>query len=51
MLQRPPTRKSQSDSTIQSGASAYSSFWASGSVYASKTTSGGASSSRSKLNP
>src|SRR6266571_6569208 len=39
----PPARSSHSDSTTQSGASAYSSFCASGSVNASKTTSGVAS--------
>jgi hypothetical protein len=43
IVQRPPTRRSQAASTIQSGASAYSSCWASGSVKASKTTSGAAS--------
>jgi len=39
----PPTRRSHSDCTIQSGSSAYISHWARGSVNASKTTSGAAS--------
>jgi hypothetical protein len=43
IVHRPPTRRSHSASTIQSGASAYSSCCASGSVKASKTTSGVAS--------
>ena len=43
MVHRPPTLRSQADVTIQSGASAYSSFCTTGSVKASKTISGGAS--------
>src|SRR6266568_7931473 len=48
-LHRPPARRSHSASTIQSGASAYSPFWASGSVNASKTTAGAASKRRSSF--
>ena len=40
IVHRPPTRSSQVEVTTQSGASAYSSFCASGSVKASKTVSG-----------
>jgi hypothetical protein len=40
IVHRPPTRRSQVEVTTQSGASAYSSFCASGSVKASKTVAG-----------